>query len=1086
MVAQLSKLSSLMANSVKLLEHAEDVSQKQLTALVSITEYFKGQAKKDAKDIKDEKSKAKPDTTQATAAGQFSMLAAGLKDISTSLPGLALGLMKFIPAPTTKFTNFIKELVGSLTMGGDLKNPSAISKMYESMSAVISTMGTSIGAISGGLMKFNIVAGNKAQDKFITFVKKLFSKELMTMLDPKKALVAAQALSLMGKAMFGFVLYGTLMLPFIAPALLGMFLFTKFLIPMAKELKKLKDVDFVGPVKELSVALLFMAGALLIMKAITLRDIGMAAASLGLLLIAAVAMSFIGKLGTPPKAIGQSLMFMALAVGAMGVAMLIFKVIDWQDYLKAAATMGLLLVVGAGLALIKMIGETPKTVGNTLLVMAAATMIMGISMLIFKVVAWEDIAKAGAVIGLLVISTMALAVGKMLGIDTQAGTKSILLLAASLAIMGVSMLIFKAIGWEDIEKAKAVIGGLGLAAVGLGAVAELAEAGAAVLATLSVVLLIFSAAMLIYSFSLKIFKGLNWKDEDSVSLAGAIAAPIRGLLGSMGGGEVKKGDGIFGKIGNALGGLVGGIANLVTVGLGIAMLLGLSVAIVVFSYGLSKFKAIGWTLDDTTSLAGAITGTIGASIGAIAPAKASSGFFGFVKDAIKSVGNTAEGFMGAKVLKSLGEALVPFTQGLLTFKMSGFKPEDTKNLSDIIISFIDSLKVTFSKMDKDTRKSIIEGATALSGIGTMMYSIATGVYMMSALKFKDASGKEVQLSPAHFKAAGENITAIFNAIKDPLAAIGKDIVVTVDKKWWGIKVTSNPAVANGIAALQGIGDLMKSIAEGVKSFAGIKDAPGLAKIAGATIKTIYDQFSKAFADIGKDQTVTFEDKWWGRKFKSSPTVAAGMQALSGMGSFIKSMAEAMKEFANVGDAVGISDKIGKSITGIMTNFSTGFSKVTATANSQAMDNFITGYKDFFKITNDFAGLVDPLERIANSFDKIGTSIVNMKDGINAIEIDKLSKSKEFMESIIQIDKINFSDFQDKMKSVKDAIETASKANVDRLDKLASTSNSGNGQLQQTMDAISQLLQSNNQIMTMVANKLSQTLRVDVVGDSNKY
>ena len=205
-----------------------------------------------------------------------------------------------------------------------------------------------------------------------------------------------------------------------------------------------------------------------------------------------------------------------------------------------------------------------------------------------------------------------------------------------------------------------------------------------------------------------------------------------------------------------------------------------------------------------------------------------------------------------------------------------------------------------------------------------------------------------------------------------------------------------------------------------------------------------------------------------------------------MVSFIKSMAEAMKEFDNVGDAVGISDQIGKSITGIMTNFSTGFSKVTATANSQAMDNFITGYKDFFKITNDFAGLVDPLERIANSFDKIGTSIVNMKDGINAIEIDKLSKSKEFMESIIQIDKINFSDFQDKMKSVKDAIETASKANVDRLDKLASTSNSGNGQLQQTMDAISQLLQSNNQIMTMVANKLSQTLRVDVVGDSNKY
>jgi DNA anti-recombination protein RmuC len=205
-----------------------------------------------------------------------------------------------------------------------------------------------------------------------------------------------------------------------------------------------------------------------------------------------------------------------------------------------------------------------------------------------------------------------------------------------------------------------------------------------------------------------------------------------------------------------------------------------------------------------------------------------------------------------------------------------------------------------------------------------------------------------------------------------------------------------------------------------------------------------------------------------------------MQAVSGIGEFIMGIANAMKTFSTIKDTEALAQKVGESVVKIMDNFQAGFKKITATPDS--MSNFISGYKDFFEITKGFAELVDPMERIATSFEKIGTSIAGIKTTINDIDFVKMAMSKSFLDSIIEIDKINLNDFQDKMKSVKEAIEAASKANVERLDQLSKVQQGGDKELKATLDQLVALMQAGNSTMANVASVLSGTLKVDVLGD----
>lgn len=1135
MVGQLSKLSSLMMNSVRSLERMERHQEQQLAALLSISDFIKDETKKKDKTTKEKKDE-KDEGVSKSAAGQFKELADSVKIMGDSLPNLAIGLFKFIPAPTKKFVDFLTNVVKALTLDGTLKNPGAVADMYNAFANALGTMGTSIGAISKGLMFFP--EGKSIQ--FITFVQNLFSKENMKNLDVKKAEASAIALGIFGKSMFTFIALSALALPLAIPAALtvlamwgiskilaltidslnvslkykavqqtittlgmigpAMFTFvalSALMLPLAPfaalgilafwglsqmmflisaGLKAMDGFDMVKPIKDMSQSLIMMAVGLIFMKFVEPKDILTAAAVMSLMLVASLILSIMGKLGTPPAEIGRTMMMMSIALIAMGISMIIFKVVNAEDILKAAAVMGLLLIAAAGLTVIKKIGETPVNIGITLVAFAAAMIVMGIAMLLFKIVGWEDIGKAGAAMGVLILGVVGLGLAKKTGMDPKEGAIILILLSVSLVLMGVSVMMFKQVSWSDIGKAGAVIGGISAIAIGLGAgpVALMAGVGTAILLGLSIVLIIFSKAMLNFSEALKIFKGLNWKTEDSISLSGAIFAPIAGLFGggiSATGNPIDDMKSVMKNMGNVDFGAIKNGAKI----LGI-----LGSAMQEFSKGLASFKPIGWNVADTESLAGAIGGIIQASVGALKQ-DGGGGAFGFIKEMVKTAAAGERGFMGAHLLREIGLALIPFSKGLKIFKDSGFKAEDTVSLTDAISKFILGLKTTFEGMSFKDIAKIKYGANAMMDVGHMMYSVANGVFMMASLKFKNAEGQMVQLNKTHFTDAAANLTAIFDAIKDPLIKIGSTVVV--EKGFFSDKAT--PALAMGIQAMMGLGNLLTGIAKGLKEFAVLKDAKSLAENAGTAISTIYKTLSKAFENIGKETTTSYESKWGETKITTAPTVAVGMQAMSGIAEFIMGIAKALKEFQSIKDVETASQKVGASIVKIMENFQAGFKNVAATPDT--MNDFISGYKDFFDITKDFAKLTDPLEKVATSFEKIGASIAGIKTSINDIDLVKMSKSKDFLDSIIEIDKIDLNDFQDKMKSVKESIEAASKANVERLDQLSKVQEGGDAQLKQTMEQIAQLLQANNSTMSMLVGIMSGTLKVDVIGDSmGKY
>lgn len=252
----------------------------------------------------------------------------------------------------------------------------------------------------------------------------------------------------------------------------------------------------------LSVAMLALAAAMLIYNKVDFTSVAKGTAVMLITIYA------IRKLGEVAEENAKSLLAGSLAIGivagamiGLALALLAFKLVDFDEMAKAGLV---LTAVSLSIGLLaKLPAEAIAKVGAAMLAASFGMLALAAALIIFGLVKWESIGKAAVVLALLTASLAVLMlVGNPLAISGLVG------MAAALVGLALACLILNKVNWSSIGKAALVLTVL-LAAFAVGAaiftaflyaIAPLAPvliALAAGIALLGVAFLAFSAALAI-------------------------------------------------------------------------------------------------------------------------------------------------------------------------------------------------------------------------------------------------------------------------------------------------------------------------------------------------------------------------------------------------------------------------------------------------------------------------------------------------------------------------------------------------------------------------------------------------------------
>jgi len=265
----------------------------------------------------------------------------------------------------------------------------------------------------------------------------------------------------------------------------------------------------VGKTIALSVAMLALAGSMILLAtALVIMnhvDWTSLVKGLGSMIVMMKVLTSLGNLG---KGAAGNLLAASVAIAAvagsmiiLAGALLLFKLVDWGSMGKAGAALGALVIAIGALALIPY--EGIAKVGLAMLTASVGMLALANALIEFGLVKWESIGKAAVVLGALTIS---LAI--IMAVGGPASAAAMLGLAGAMVGLALACLMFNKVDWSSIGKAAVVLGlllvalaaGAAILTVFLYAIAPVAPVLiilAAGFALLGVGLLAFAAAMAI-------------------------------------------------------------------------------------------------------------------------------------------------------------------------------------------------------------------------------------------------------------------------------------------------------------------------------------------------------------------------------------------------------------------------------------------------------------------------------------------------------------------------------------------------------------------------------------------------------------
>lgn len=952
-------------------------------------------------------------------------------------------------APTAEFTKFIADFMKAITMDGEYKDPKELGKLYSSVGEGFKLLSEAIIPMSKGLILFSFAAKTKGPEKFIDYLDKLLSKDLMKKTDSKKVKKDAEAMEAVAKGIFSFGLYLALSAPLlligIPVAIIAIPIITGLLALMGLVSKNSKGIKrSASAIKDLALGLLIFSASLALISFIEV-DFVKVIGVIGLFLLFTAAVTLISKLagGKDMKNAAISVGILSGALALFALSTMLFEEISWGALIKAALSITLLslltLVLGANKK-----GVMFAAIG--MLVIVGALALLAFTVKMYDDIGWDTLAKAGAT--LLVVTLMTYIMGANKAGVIFAGI-GMLLMTGSIYLLSLALQEYKNLEWDDIAKfgasIAAIVIAVNLLSNPVALIGGLIIAGVALAIAASIYIITEAFHTIIQS--LAEFKALGWTENDSVALGSMFTGIINGII------KPFESDNIFKSVARMYAGVAG-----------TAMTLVISLAIGHIVGALKTFKDAGLTEDDAGLLGSVISGTIN---GVMKPFE-STGFFEFAGKLISGVAGTG---MLAVITLTIGEIM----EALTLFKKADLTEDDANRMSNSIHTVLSNIKGIIEDIGSSagwfTDSDFEDGLESFGSFGKALKNIADGTVAMANMTFTDpVTGVKTSISETQVQAAANNIKHIIEALKKPIMEIG----ATTGTGPFGGKMFAETTFEDGIEAVMGTGKMLLDIAKGVQDVANLTFSDprtgekrtltdGDFTLVGTNVIKVITALQEPISSIGKKGY--FRAKSDFQRGIESATIAATM-----VGDVAKAIKEvlALKFTDSTGNLVQLENadfelvgqKVGALVTALQKPISaigekgfwrnksefkrgveslkdmagslSGTSKEIGSLLGTGLMTDVLDYEEFEKRSIIFTNMIDSITKLGDKKDAVVTatkaaiamnnSTIDVFKAINKATTDKLDKTKELFASLVELDSVGNNLFAEKLQAVESLID----------------------------------------------------------------
>jgi hypothetical protein len=889
------------------------------------------------------------------------MAAVSLKDLMDPLSKIEVNTRN-----TSQKLDKLIELFGTSVASISKKEDSKSIELDKKAAETLKILGEGATTLIKALIDIKKVS-QKSVDTFVDLIKGT-ANALGEFDNPEESLKAAETVNLIGGSVLKYAFNMALATPLLILAMPGVALFglsLRLLVAAAGDAPN--QLENFGAVVDIGKIVFWYAlgmAATALLSPLVLLGAAVFGLSVRILLAAA---------GTSARNIEAMEAVNLLGSGALKFAGTLALVSIFAPFvLIGAATFSLSLLM-VGLAL-KVLGDKPKRSAIALNFLAIGILAFSASLALSALILQGEI-ESYLKVGLLLAGAGLIfyTVGRFAG--------PIIKGAFVIAIMGLTLILFsvgygmfnaltKDVTLEQAGVQAAILTGVGtvFALAGLAAVAIIP--GALAFAAVGISLIFLTAG-------LKKWQTLKWKEEDSVNLTTALIGIKLAFLGSD-----DSDGGIFSKIGGAIGGAIDAVKMTAAA----AGFISAGISLIFLSKGLSKFKALGWTENDSIQLSTTLGGITAAFAQAGGEPSNPGGLFGAVfgtafepnavergidsvMDAGEALTNIAKGLMSFQTLINSGVVFgEPDANGMYAKGTLGYAVSNTLGFINSAFAAIgsqgDVADNGFWGALGFKENIVAKGIDAVKGAGEELTNIATGLTSFQTLVDRNIN----------WDVLADTIKKSLTFVGDAFAAIGG--METEDTGLFGIKWDEN-SVEKGIDAVSGAGKELTQIATGLTSFQNLVEKNIKWDVLGNAVKKSLTFVGDAFSAIGGKESK--DSAFFGLIEWDENTVAKGISAVKGAGKALTDIAMGLTKFAELKDPAGLS----KNIAVLLTNVGTTFS-----ATYKANPMLSLQLKDFGNFINTLGNRAKDksLEKAAKDIGSIAKSI----NSINPIKAQSMS------------------------------------------------------------------------------------------------
>ena len=911
-----------------------------------------------------------------------------------------------------------------------MKAKGEVEKLTEGGKA-LAALGVGAKELGIGLLVLSLVP-DRVMTKFTNFIVGIASA--FDQVDVEKLQKGGDAINNMGEAIWNFTkkiaFSSLLILPFIPvlPILMLTVWGISWVVSKVGQMKGIKKgskaikdignglIGFGLGITALAIASLIIIAKPMILPvmALTLILIGGAIALLGLVA---------GPLKRGSKALKDTGIGLASFAIGVGVFALVATFIPWETIPKMGM---ILLVVGGVLGIIGVFSKQIKEGSIALAIAGGALVALSIGLLVFNYATASIGAEgyalmAGVLLGIAAIFGLAgYALPYMMAGATALAMAGVALIALSIGLVAFNAAVSSIGSLEEVGMMAAALGGISLAFAAAGVAAVFILPGAIALAVAGVALILLSAGVALFS--------LVWGMTETKNLFADTAGEQTGIRG--------------GKLTNfevAINSITYGMAiNPITAGfilLGSGALIVASVALMLLSVGVGLF-ANKYADPNVQKLFAPKPGytVFGLSDGKLTRTGSEFEFAieSIARSFMLSPVQVGAMYSTAPALIMAGFALSSIADGISDFVKVIDKITDKDGLEGVakkISTTLTTVSQAFGVIGGTSGGSskaaklfgfggdipgvdgmyspdaVKRGIESVSGMGKILVNVAKGVAAFATMRYVDSDGKEIRIGPEEQAKAVENIKMVMTTVPQAFGVIGSSTTslgrfassLIAGVTGFSIPTSSEYSaeeVKSGIEAVGGMGEILVNVAAGVKAFAEgtytdingnkVQIKPEDLKAGGFifdNIKAIITSVAGVFGSLGAKNSGFF-----GTDEYDEDDVKSGIDAVQGMGGILSGVAEFLKAFSE-SKGVADSEKIKNFLAGIM-------DAVTqlAVANADKEKTGVEMVEDLFNALGKAGDAAEPLEKVAASINKI-------KDGINAMETEKLKSTVELMQNI---------------------------------------------------------------------------------------